>query len=208
MFSVQPCSMGELANRRQFGNLMPPRFSLRLHGARILRQPSAAVAALAGQQHLHRTHRGGGNQPPMMPGVSRLGARFAPALAFCSARPLVTSQPVGGRGLEELVEFSRRSASCCSKSAICFSASPICLSRSAICFSVSTNLRRSSSISRSSRSFSRRRCSRLDGLECGWRFAAIIGPSPARPSCAHPPYIKRFGAICSRATVNSYIFFK
>jgi hypothetical protein len=33
----------------------------------------------------------------MMPGVSRLGARFAPALAFCSALPLVAGQSVGGR---------------------------------------------------------------------------------------------------------------
>src|ERR1019366_5836039 len=85
-------------------------------------------------------------------------------------------------GLEELVEFFFRPASCRSRSAICFSASAICFSRSAICCSRSAiccsrsaTLRRSPSFSRSSRSFSRCSCSRLGWLECRWPFAAASG---------------------------------
>src|SRR5437762_13616175 len=55
------------------------------------------MPALAGQQHLNVAHLGGGNQPPMMPRVSGLAARFAPALALSATRPLVAGESVGGR---------------------------------------------------------------------------------------------------------------
>src|SRR5216683_4071656 len=55
------------------------------------------MPALAGQQHLNGTHLGGGNQSPMMPRVSGLGAGFAPALALSTTRPLVAGESVGGR---------------------------------------------------------------------------------------------------------------
>src|SRR5437868_6920457 len=55
------------------------------------------MPALAGQQHLNVAHLGGGNQPPMMPRVSGLAARFAPALALSTTRPLVAGESVGGR---------------------------------------------------------------------------------------------------------------
>src|SRR5260370_10894435 len=55
------------------------------------------MPALAGQQHLNGPHLGGGNQPPMMPRVSGLGARSAPAFALSTTGPLVASQSVGGR---------------------------------------------------------------------------------------------------------------
>ena len=107
-----------------------------------------------------------------------------------------------------MVEFTRRS---CSKSAICFSASAIsfsasavCWSRSAICFSASANLRRSSSISRSSRSFPRRRCSRLDGLECGWRFAAVICPFARRAPLGLIHHTLRDSERLVQGYVNSY----
>src|ERR1019366_9485459 len=47
------------------------------------------------------------------------------------------ARPSEEGGLEELVEFFFRPASCRSRSAICFSASAICFSASAICFSAS-----------------------------------------------------------------------
>jgi len=52
----------------------------------------------------------------------------------------VPARPSEEGGLEELVEFFWRAASCRSRSAICFSASAICRSRSATCsrsFSIS-----------------------------------------------------------------------
>src|SRR6266849_3048002 len=55
------------------------------------------MPALAGQLHLNGTHLGGGNQSPMMPRVSGLGAGFAPALALSPSRPLVAGESVGGR---------------------------------------------------------------------------------------------------------------
>src|ERR1019366_7442300 len=42
---------------------------------------------------------GGGNQWSMMPRMSGLGARLAPALVLSAARSLLSGQSVGGRGL-------------------------------------------------------------------------------------------------------------
>src|ERR1019366_8395651 len=93
-----------------------------------------------------------------------------------------SARPSEEGGLEELVEFFFRPASCRSRAAICFSASAICFfasaicfSRSAICLSRSATLRRRFSSSRSSRSFSRCSCSRLGWLERRWPFAAAPG---------------------------------
>src|SRR5258708_21780589 len=55
------------------------------------------MPALAGHKHLNGTPLGGGNQPPRMPRVSGLGARSAPAFALSTTGPLVASQSVGGR---------------------------------------------------------------------------------------------------------------
>src|SRR5260370_36000098 len=55
------------------------------------------MPALAGQQHLNGTRVGGGTQSAMMPRVSGLGAGFAPALALSTTRPLVAGESVGGR---------------------------------------------------------------------------------------------------------------
>src|SRR5260370_5094344 len=55
------------------------------------------MPGLGGRQDINGTHLGGGNQPPMMPRVSGLGARSAPAFALSTTGPLVASQSVGGR---------------------------------------------------------------------------------------------------------------
>src|SRR5260370_10014590 len=78
---------------------MPRRFSLRRHLARILRQPCLAVPAPTWQQHLNSAHLSRGKQSPMMPCVSGLGARLAPAFALSATRSLLAGQPVGGRRL-------------------------------------------------------------------------------------------------------------
>src|ERR1039458_964180 len=112
--------------------------------------------------------------PGWAPGL-RLLLCFRPR-GLCSP-----ASPSEEGGLEELVEFFFRPASCRSRSAICFSAS-------AICFSCSGALGRSSSFSRSSRSFSRYSCSRLSWLECRWLFATTSGCLVRRAALAliHP----------------------
>ena len=78
---------------------MPPWLSSHRHFARILQQPSSAVPALTGQQHLNGAHLSRGNQSPVMTGVPGLGARLTPALALSATRPLLPGQAIGGRRL-------------------------------------------------------------------------------------------------------------
>ena len=78
------------------GYLMPPGISFGIYLVAPLRQLSAAVSALFGQQHLNSVHLGRGNQPSMMSGVSWLSARLplVLALVFSATAPLLTGQSV------------------------------------------------------------------------------------------------------------------
>ena len=74
-------------------------------------------------------------------------------LPRCRGEP---DNPSEEGGLDDVVEFCNRIASCRSRSAIFFSASAICFSASANCRSRSANCSRNLSNSRSSRSLRRR----------------------------------------------------
>jgi hypothetical protein len=87
--------------------------------------------------------------PSCPPGL-RLLLFFLPR---CRGEP---ANPSDDGGLDDVVEFCNRIASCRSRSAIFFSASTICFSASANCRSRSANCSRNLSNSRSSRSFRRR----------------------------------------------------
>src|ERR1039457_6458662 len=86
-------------------------------------------------------------------------------------RRCAPARPSEEGGLEELVEFFLRVASCRSRSAICFWASVICFSASAICRSRSTTCSRSFSISRRCCSTCRCSSSQLGGCACECRLA-------------------------------------
>ena len=60
----------------------------------LLRQACAAVPALLGQQHLHGTHLGDGNQMPVMPWMSGLGTRFPFAFVLAAPRSLCAGQSI------------------------------------------------------------------------------------------------------------------
>jgi hypothetical protein len=85
-------------HRGHFGHLMPSRLAFRNHPAGLLRQAPAATSALLGQQHLHGTHLGDGDQASVMPWMSGLGTRFPLALMCAATRSLIAGQSVGGRG--------------------------------------------------------------------------------------------------------------
>jgi len=78
---------------------MPPRISFGGHLTRLLRQVSTAVPALLRQQHLKGAQFGQGNQWSMMPRVSGLGTRLAPALVLSAAWSLLSGQTVRRRWL-------------------------------------------------------------------------------------------------------------
>src|SRR5450432_2782116 len=181
---------------------MPPRLSLHRHLARILRQPSAAMPTLAGQQHLNGAHLGGGDQLPMMPSVSGLGAWLAPALTLSAPRPLVAGQPVGGRWLGGVggVALTQRQLPLQIRDLL-FALRNLLFALRNLFFALGYFTAEFFVLSLEPLIFLMELFpAGLNGVPMALRRCpSRLRPCPCR---THPPYVKRFGGICPQKSIR------